>query len=229
MRSERIFNSMNWRYAIGEVLLIVIGVSIALAASSWYEDRKDRQEERAMLQQFRQSLEADLTEFERNLRAHLQQESDVIHLLEHMEGDEAFNPTIGTHLNALRRWRQTTANRAVFEALRSRGFALIQDPSLRAKIIEYYDEVALRPTNAALNDRAFVTSRLTPYMDRHSVFEDSRTLVPLDYEALRRDVYFRNLCMTKLRRLQSFTLPNYQQTNKMIRELIKAIDMALGN
>jgi hypothetical protein len=146
-----------------------------------------------------------------------------------MEGDEAYEPTIGAHINALRRWRQTTANRAVFETLRSRGFALIRDAALRAKIIEYYDEVALGPTTAALNDRAFVTSRLTPYLDRHAVFEDSRTLVPLDYETLRRDVYFRNLCMTKLRRLQSFTLPNYQQTNKLIRELVTAIDMALGN
>jgi hypothetical protein len=219
---------MNWRYAIGEVLLIVIGVSIALAANSWYEDRKERQAEREMLQQIRQSLEADLTEFERNLRAHLQQESDVIRLLEHMEGDAAYDPAIGAHINALRRWRQTTANRAVFETLRSRGFALVQDASLRAKIIEYYDEVAFRPTNAALNDRAFVTSRLTPYMDRHVVFKDSRTLVPIDYETLRRDVYFRNLCMTKLRRLQNFTLPNYQQTNKMIRQLIAAIDTELG-
>ena len=228
MRSQRILGAMNWRYAIGEVILIVVGVSIALAASSWYEDRKERAAERAMLHQIRQTLEIDLAEFERNQRAHLEQESAIIRLIEHMEGEAAYEPALSANFNALRRWRQTKSNRAAFEALRSRGFQLVQDDELRSMIIEYYDDLALGPTNAALNDRAFVTSRLAPYMDRHVVFKDSRTLIPLDYEALRRDAYFRNLCMTKLRRLQNFMLPNYQQTNKMIRELIAAIDEALG-
>lgn len=31
----------DWRYALGEVSLIVMGVTIALAASSWYEERID--------------------------------------------------------------------------------------------------------------------------------------------------------------------------------------------
>ena len=227
MQLQRIPGAMNWRYAIGEVLLIVVGVSIALAASSWYEDRKERAAERAMLQQIRQSLETDLAEFERNQRAHLEQESAVIRLIEHMEGEAGYQPELSANLNALRRWRQTTSNRAAFEALRSRGFQLVQDDELRSMIIVYYDDLALRPTDAALHDHAFVTSRLTPYMDRHIVLKDTRTPIPLDYEALRRDVYFRNLCMTPLRRLQNFTLPHYQRTNKMIRELIAAIDTEL--
>jgi hypothetical protein len=186
---------MNWRNAIGEVLLIVIGVSIALAANSWYEDRQKREEERAILAQIRQTLELDLVEFEGHQRAHLEQETGIIKLLEHMEGDDAYSP----ELDFL--------------------------GSLRSKIINYYEELALRPAQGALNDRAFVVSRIGPYMDRNFVFEDSRTMVPIDYDSLRRDVYFRNLCITKLRRLQNFILPNYQRTNKMIRELIAAVDI----
>jgi hypothetical protein len=215
---------MNWRNAIGEVLLIVIGVSIALAANSWYEDRQKREEERAILAQIRQTLELDLVEFEGHQRAHLEQEAGIIKLLEHMEGDDAYSPELD-FLGSLRRWRQTASNRAAFEALRSRGFELVQDAELRSKIINYYEELALRPAQGALNDRAFVVSRIGPYMDRNFVFEDSRTMVPIDYDSLRRDVYFRNLCITKLRRLQNFILPNYQRTNKMIRELIAAVDI----
>lgn len=42
------------------------------------------------------------------------------------------------------------------------------------------------------------------------------------------DHYFRSLVMTKLTRLRSRILRNYQDTNKMIRELIASIDRELG-
>jgi hypothetical protein len=218
---------MNWRYAIGEVLLIVVGVSIALAANSWYENRQERAAERATLQQIRQTLKIDLAEFERHQRAHLEQESDIIRLIEHMEGDDRYREELNGLFVSLRNWRGTKANRAAFEALRNRGFSLVTNPALRSTIILYYEDQSLLPTNAYLNDREFVVTRLAPYMDRRIIIRNVRTMVPIDYEVLRRDAYFRNLCMTKLRRLQERILPNYQRTNKMIRELIAAIDAEL--
>lgn len=47
---------INWRYALGEIILIVVGVSIALAASSWYGHWQDRQDE----QIFISSLHVDI-------------------------------------------------------------------------------------------------------------------------------------------------------------------------
>jgi hypothetical protein len=219
---------MNWRHTVGEVLLIVIGVSIALAANSWWEERKERQEERAVLEQIRETLEIDLREFEEYQRVHLEQESNIIRLLEHMEGDEPYYPELARLFRSVRLWRGTESNRAAFEALRSRGFELVSNADLRSGIIYYYEDQALRPADAARNDREFVVTRLSPYIDQHFIHADTTALVPLDYEILRRDVYFRNLCMTKLSRLQHFILPNYQQTNRMIRELISMIDTELG-
>ncbi len=51
---------MNWKYAFGEVLLIVVGVSIALAASSWYENRQLRGVEISALAQLQATLREDL-------------------------------------------------------------------------------------------------------------------------------------------------------------------------
>ena len=100
-------------------------------------------------------------------------------------------------------------------------------PQNLARNIRYYEDQALLPTDAYINDRQFVVSRLAPYMDRRFAIPNLRTMIPVDYESLRRDAYFRNLCMTKLRRLQERILPNYQRTNKMIRELVTAIDTEL--
>jgi len=39
---------MNWKSAVGEVILIVVGVTIAMAGNSWYERRHPRQDEAAL-------------------------------------------------------------------------------------------------------------------------------------------------------------------------------------
>ena len=44
MRIPMSVGNMNWRYAVGEVLLIIIGVTVALAGTAWYEDKQKRRE-----------------------------------------------------------------------------------------------------------------------------------------------------------------------------------------
>ena len=55
--------SLNWKPVIGQLALIVGGVLIALAVDSWWENRQERHEERAYLEQ----LLADLRETESRL------------------------------------------------------------------------------------------------------------------------------------------------------------------
>jgi hypothetical protein len=226
-RFGRIATTMNWRYAVGEVVLIVIGVSIALAASSWWEERQEREEEQAILRQISSALQVDLERFEEAQKQHLQQETDIITLIEHMEGDEPYHPGMSPLFRSVRRWIQMAPSTGPYEALKNRGHELISNDELLSRIIYYYEQQATGIIKAALNDRDFVVSRLHPYMDVHFRSVDPRTIVPLDYEDLRRDNYFRSLVMMKLLRLQDRILVHYQATNRMIRELLDAIDLEL--
>ncbi len=45
--------TVNWKYAIGEVVLIVVGILIALAAADWNDRRVLREEELALLEELR--------------------------------------------------------------------------------------------------------------------------------------------------------------------------------
>lgn len=65
--------AINWRHALGELTLIVVGVLVALAANSWWEDRRDRQRERAYLQQ----LLADVRETQNRLEYSLSGDSII--------------------------------------------------------------------------------------------------------------------------------------------------------
>jgi hypothetical protein len=224
MRQSESTTAINWRYAVGEVLLIVIGVSIALAANSWYENRQERAEERAILSQLREALDVDLLTFGEYQETHLQQEQDIIDLLEFMEGSEPYQPRLTPKFRSIRRWRGVEVNTAAYETLKSRGLQLISDGELRTRITFYYENVVVQLTDAASNDRDFVTGRLNPYTDTIFVSRDANTMIPLDFNALRNDIYYRNLILMKLFRLQSFILPNYQQATRLVRELIAAIE-----
>jgi len=52
-------------YAIGEIILVVIGILIALQINNWNEDRNDRAKEQQLLQSFKTDLIATRTELER--------------------------------------------------------------------------------------------------------------------------------------------------------------------
>ncbi|WP_349350957.1 DUF6090 family protein [Flagellimonas sp. MMG031] len=59
------------KYAIGEIILVVIGILIALQVNNWNENRKSRSFEQEMLAQIRENLEVDkmdLKKVHRNLK-----------------------------------------------------------------------------------------------------------------------------------------------------------------
>ncbi len=52
-------------YALGEIVLVVIGILIAFSIDSWNEDRQKRDLETRYLKEIKVSLEADITSGER--------------------------------------------------------------------------------------------------------------------------------------------------------------------
>ena len=61
-------------YALGEIILVVIGILIALQVNTWNEERKIKMKERAYLQRFHKELELNLNEMDRLI----QQSDDVL-------------------------------------------------------------------------------------------------------------------------------------------------------
>src|SRR5215468_8694423 len=59
-RFAALLRSIRWKHALGEVLLIVVGVLTALAVNSWNDQRRQRQLERKTPAQLRVELTGDL-------------------------------------------------------------------------------------------------------------------------------------------------------------------------
>jgi hypothetical protein len=229
MRFISVFEAENWKYAVGEVALIVVGITIALAANSWYEDRQERREEVLVLNQIRQALEIDVEQLEPRFATEKRLEQNILALLEHMDSNLPYTSELEENIRSVRRWVGVRSNTAPYEALKSRGFDLISKDSLRLKLIYYYENQFPIVYETYLNDRDFARERVIPYFLTNLRATGGNTWVPIDYQTLRSDTYFRNLCLSKLASLQVRILPRYEDSLSMIQEILDEIDAEIAH
>jgi hypothetical protein len=55
---SRVVRATNWKYAFGELILIIVGISLALAIDEWREDAEDRRTELEYIEQLIRDLKS---------------------------------------------------------------------------------------------------------------------------------------------------------------------------
>jgi hypothetical protein len=227
MRLTKLPTGFNWKYAIGEVILIVVGITIALAANSWYEGQRERSDEIRLLQQMHQTLTEDLEELERRSVTMHQAAQDIAALLNHLEADRPYSDEFGGFIRSLIRFRGVRIRMAPFEALKARGLDLLSNDTLRMKLISFYEDDFARLEFSTANNLVFVQDLIEPYVMANFRQVASRDWVPNDYDQLKSDGYLVNLCRRRLFGLQDFVLPYFDETTESIREILVAIEQEL--
>ncbi|HHM21015.1 MAG TPA: hypothetical protein ENJ20_03230 [Bacteroidetes bacterium] len=57
----------NWRYALGELLIVIIGILIAFGLNNWAQGQKDKRLAATCLENIVGDLEADISQIDSNL------------------------------------------------------------------------------------------------------------------------------------------------------------------
>jgi hypothetical protein len=127
-----------FKYAFGEVFLVVIGILIALQINNWSENRKLQNKEKTLLREMQSNLYEDLLDFDYNIRGtkmRLQANEIVLQVLE-----DSLPPhdSLKTHYANLTGSYQLTENTGAFDNLKSIGFDIVRNDSLRARITRLY-------------------------------------------------------------------------------------------
>jgi len=230
MRLSRILASANWKYAVGEIFLIVIGVTLALMVNSWYESWQERRYEMFSLQQIETALQADLADFTENFRALQQAERELSELLKALRAGDSFGPEIESYLDAVTMWRGGVGVRlAPYEELKNQGFSLISNDSLRLKLVDVYESKFPGVQGPTQLDLEFSTERVQPYFYERFRRSDGGEWAPIDnFDLLRTDPYLENLVTMKLSRLQRRLLPGYDELTTAIQDVLAEIDAELS-
>jgi hypothetical protein len=236
MRVSRLVSAPNWRYALGEVALIVVGVTIALAGTSWYEGRQDRRDEILILQQIHQTLSEDLQRINTAWEFTRRREESLTSLVAHLESDLPYLPELSVKFQALLGWRIVRINTAPYEALKIRGYELISNAKLRERLISLYEDHFGRLQYNLDLDRDFAIEKVQPYFFRNFVMHVAewndvdggrQDWVPIDYDKMKAEAYIANLCRFRADLLRRFALPQYGDAAAIVQEILDEIEKEL--
>lgn len=126
-------------YAIGEIILVVVGILIALQVNTWNEDRKARAFERVMLQEIRENVRVNLERF-RSLERRLQTSDAGIHLfLKESAKPEPDREVLAYNFSEMNNGIVFTFNRGAYDSLKAGGLDRLTNRSLRSELIDHFD------------------------------------------------------------------------------------------
>ena len=128
------------RYAIGEIVLVVVGILIALQVNNWNETQKQRHIEIYVLEELASGLSQDLNVLKYNIDKHERAIKSCDIILEVMEGNREFVDSLDRHFAATHYYTVSFSKRGAYESLKSMGIEIISNKKLRVKVIDLYEQ-----------------------------------------------------------------------------------------
>ena len=133
---------INWQYAFGEIFLIFIGITLAIAFQNWNEKRKEHNMERAALQQISIALQNDLKDINANINTHTRGIKGCQEALEILSSDTKLKgPEVIQKMVQIIDFTFLVSDVSAYEYLKSVGLQLIKNDSVRAQISNLYDVI----------------------------------------------------------------------------------------
>mgnify|MGYP001818349976 CR=1 FL=1 len=217
-----------WIYAVGEFVLVFLGILIALQVDNWNQDRRVRNLEKAMLHELLANLYSDLDDVETNIGMHNEAISSSKIILSFIDGAEPWNDSLAIHFGNLNIGSIFFENISSYESLKSLGIDLISNDSLRQQITHLYsvsydyiaslEELSLKHTFEILNVSVAKLLYMTAPM---------HTYVPLDVSEMRASNEFRHNLMLYLS-FNSYQLNTYSKAKDELLSLIDAIEKEIS-
>lgn len=141
-------NSLRRRVleSAGQLLLIVLGVTLALAADSWRESMVEKRLEQSFLDRLVEDLETQLVEFDEAREETGQAMAHGLAVLPYVRGESAPGSAMGILASAYQASRSSTTIELVdhtyVELLSTGGLGVIMDPGIRAAVVGFYRRYA---------------------------------------------------------------------------------------
>lgn len=123
-----------FKYAIGEILLVVVGILLALQVSNWNQDRQREKRELQFLEQISKDLSGMLEDIESDLHSLKLGDKGHFKILDYIENNLSYQDTLCFDFYWLMKDEYIYPVRATYDAIKEEGMAIIQNEDIRRKI-----------------------------------------------------------------------------------------------
>jgi hypothetical protein len=228
-RLSRVVTAVNWLYAVGEVVLIVVGILIALAFADWNDRRIERGHELAMLGELRNGLETDLATIKNELADIYRAEQRLMALQQLLTNPRPYDPSMDELFGIVYGARIVFLNTAPYESLKSTGLQTISNDELRSAIAHLF---TVSYATMLLNndiDMKITLDIIRPfYLRNFRDIEFKLSATPIDYDVIFNDPYYRNIVDYRLIVLRSNRITSYTRIIDEIRDVLAMLEKELG-
>jgi hypothetical protein len=212
-------------YAVGEILLVVIGILIALQVDNWNEERKLKKEEFLILAELKADLEETLNDLQFGKSLNESTIENYRTILSAIENDEPHSNEIDKACFFINAFYVPSFRRTTYETLKSETKILSND-SLKRKISDLYDSRFTYLTEDQLKiEWAIYNQQTLLYGNKYLRYKDSDVpaVYPVDFERMKSDSGFINY-LSSLIGFRKYGIGVYSSTIEAIQEVIISIE-----
>ena len=132
-----------FKYAIGEIVLVVIGILLALSINNWNEDRKDKILEQNYLLKIHEEFKSNKEQFDHIISMHKQSYRSSNWIIENYNKPDINIDTLRKHLLVFRFSYTYNPSKSSIDAIINSGkLGIIRDNELSSKLIEWPELIA---------------------------------------------------------------------------------------
>ena len=220
-------------YAIGEILLVVIGILIALQVNEWNKEREIRKLEISTLQELSFALSQDtmiLNDAKQRMRSSY---NKTVQMLNHIEMKKPYVSLLDTLFMKSYIFHTPTFNKfntAAFDLLKESGLDIISDQNLRREIVEHYSNHHAIINGWFANVQRLHALQADRLYDNFRIDENlggSSTMHALDYNQLLNNkstlnpyYHFKSLILSSIKRFDKFL----GETKSLLESINQQID-----
>ena len=216
-------------YAIGEIVLVVIGILIALQINNWNDERIYDFKEYKLLTEMHANIKTDSIDMAGNVARNTSVLISAEAISSQLENRTPWSDTMATHYSHLNTYISKIAVvRSSYENLKSVGFDIIKNDSLRGKIQELYaQQYPFVERMESEHMEAMKYSLLLPQLTSKVKSVSKWKAKPLDLNALYNDNEFKEIIILFIKAQEGF-IGLYQYLQQLQSELLEMIEREIA-
>jgi len=223
--------SRYFKYALGEIILVVIGILIALQINSWNEERKQTKADYIFLNNLKEELSLDITTLTKYIDKYKRFNSDLQASLDLLNNAETINQEqkvlIGKSFNILEVLTPISKNTQRNDQQISNGSIHRISETLNKKLINYIDSTK---TSIEIISKLGESLQIISINDVSPLFDlethDVRTTYHFDFESIKDNRLIKN-AISKSLRYRNISINHMNAQIEKTQNLILEIDKLL--
>lgn len=224
-------------YAVGEILLVVIGILIALQVDNWNEERKLKAMQHEVLSDLRADLIESREELEKGLALNRHTVDQYRIIMDAVVRDEPSSAKIDSAARYLPNWHSPFFTSTTYENIKNNEINIIDNDQLRKQISNLYEQqfVFLQEDYDKV-EWSIQNSIKIQIINRYLWFKDEGHVTlqmikpgvnPVDFESMKSDPEFIHL-VSLLILTRKGGIHQYEEVIRLINDVVNSIDVELA-